>query len=71
MYLQQLPQWAESALALSQAMSGNGTLLFNKLAIPRTPSTPHYDLVRLGVTCIDLPPPTTRAELPTPEDLAA
>lgn len=71
MYLERPPQWAESALALSQAMSGNGTLLFNKLATPRPPSTPHYDLVRLGVTCIDSPPPTARAEVPTPEDLAA
>ncbi|KAJ7330409.1 hypothetical protein DFH08DRAFT_882587 [Mycena albidolilacea] len=71
MYLERPLQWAESALALSQAVSGNGTLLFNKLATPRPPSTPHYDLVRLGVTCIDSPPPATRAEVPTPEDLAA
>jgi hypothetical protein len=71
MYLERPPQWAESALALSQAMAGNGTLLFNKLATPRAQTTPHYDLVRLGVTCLDSPPPQTRAEVPTPEDLAA
>ncbi|KAJ7248857.1 Alpha/Beta hydrolase protein [Mycena haematopus] len=71
MYLERPPQWADSALALSQAMAGNGTLLFNKLATPRPVSTPHYDLARLGVTCLDSPPPRTPAEVPTPEDLAA
>ncbi|KAF8146414.1 hypothetical protein K438DRAFT_1869647 [Mycena galopus ATCC 62051] len=71
MYLERPPQWADSALALSQAMAGNGTLLFNKLATPRPLSTPYYDLARLGVTCLDSPPPGTRAEVPTPEDLAA
>ncbi|KAF7333329.1 hypothetical protein MVEN_02348200 [Mycena venus] len=71
MYLERPPQWADSALALSQAMAGNGTLLFNKLATPRPPSNPHYDLARLGVTCMDSPPPKTPAEVPTAEDLAA
>ncbi|KAJ6510959.1 hypothetical protein C8R45DRAFT_965744 [Mycena sanguinolenta] len=71
MYLERPPQWADSALAFSQAMAGNGTLLFNKLATPRPRSTPHYDLARSGVTCLDSPPPRTPAEVPTPEDLAA
>ncbi|KAJ7723249.1 hypothetical protein B0H16DRAFT_1385505 [Mycena metata] len=71
MYLERPPQWSESALALSQAMAGNGTLLFNKLATPRAESIPHYDLVRLGVTCMDSPPPKSPAEVPTAEDLAA
>ncbi|KAJ6452643.1 hypothetical protein C8R45DRAFT_916074 [Mycena sanguinolenta] len=73
MYLERPQQWADSALALSQAMAGNGTLLFNKLATPGPRSTPHYDhdLARSGVTCLDSPPPRTPAEVPTPEDLAA
>ncbi|KAJ7763322.1 hypothetical protein B0H16DRAFT_1368317 [Mycena metata] len=71
MYLERPPQWSESALALSQAMAGNGTLLFNKLATPRAESIPRYDLVRLGVTCMDSPPPKSPAEVPTAEDLAA
>lgn len=49
--------WAEAAFAFAQALARNGTLLFNKLATPRPPSTPQYDLVRLGVTCLDSPPP--------------
>ncbi|KAF8184039.1 hypothetical protein K438DRAFT_1937337 [Mycena galopus ATCC 62051] len=57
MYLERPPQWADSALALSQAMAGNGTLLFNTLATPRPLSTPYYDLAWLGVTCLDSPPP--------------
>ncbi|KAJ7756592.1 hypothetical protein B0H16DRAFT_1825999, partial [Mycena metata] len=66
------PQWADSALAFSQAMKGNATLLFNKLATPRKQSTPHYDLARLAVMCMDaLPPPTSPADMPTPEDFAA
>ncbi|KAJ6535074.1 hypothetical protein B0H19DRAFT_437616 [Mycena capillaripes] len=71
MYLERPPQWADSALALSQAMAGNGTLLFNKLSTPRPTSTPHYDLARLGVTCIDSPPPRSPKEIPTPEELVA
>ncbi|KAJ7226696.1 hypothetical protein GGX14DRAFT_626760 [Mycena pura] len=70
MYLERPPQWAESALAFAQALAGNGTLLFNKLATPREAHSPHYDLVRLGVTCLDSPPPASPAEVPTPEDLA-
>ncbi|KAJ7032679.1 hypothetical protein C8F04DRAFT_1040285 [Mycena alexandri] len=71
MYLERPPQWSESALAFSQAMAGNGTLLFNKLATPRAEPTPHYDLARLGVTCVDSPPPKSPAEVPTAEELAA
>ncbi|KAJ7624802.1 hypothetical protein FB45DRAFT_924242 [Roridomyces roridus] len=73
MYLERPPQWSDSALAFGQAMAGNGTLLFNKLATPRLPPslTPEYDLVRLGVTCSDSPPPASPKEVPTPEDLAA
>ncbi|KAJ7022172.1 hypothetical protein C8F04DRAFT_1049147 [Mycena alexandri] len=71
MFLLRPPQWADSALAFSQAMKGNGTLLFNKLATPRKQSTPHYDLARLAVTCMDsLPPPSSPADMPTPEDFA-
>ncbi|KAJ7687836.1 Alpha/Beta hydrolase protein [Mycena rosella] len=71
MYLERPPQWADSATALAEAMAGNGTLLFNKLATPPPASTPSYDLVRLGVTCIDSPPPESSADMPTAEDLAA
>ncbi|KAJ6550847.1 hypothetical protein DFH09DRAFT_988697 [Mycena vulgaris] len=71
MYLERPPQWSDSATALAQAMAGNGTMLFDKLATPRAPSTPHYDLVRLGVTCMDSPPPASRADMPSAEDLAA
>ncbi|KAJ6632281.1 hypothetical protein B0H10DRAFT_1937936 [Mycena sp. CBHHK59/15] len=71
MYLERPPQWSDAATAFSQALAGNGTLLFNKLATPRPPSTPHYDLVRLGVTCLDSPPPKSRTDIPTPEDLVA
>ncbi|KAJ7463036.1 hypothetical protein FB451DRAFT_1266699 [Mycena latifolia] len=71
MYLERPPQWADSALAFAQAMAGNGTMLFDKLATPRAETTPSYDLVRLGVTCMDSPPPASPAEVPTAEDLAA
>ncbi|KAJ7441631.1 hypothetical protein B0H11DRAFT_2095796 [Mycena galericulata] len=70
-YLQQPTQWAESGLAFAQALAGNGTLLFNKLGKVMPRLTPHYDLVRLGVTCLDSPPPASPAEVPTPENLAA
>ncbi|KAJ7441618.1 hypothetical protein B0H11DRAFT_2095722 [Mycena galericulata] len=70
-YLQQPTQWAESGLAFGQALAGNGTLLFNKLGKVMPRLTPHYDLVRLGVTCLDSPPPASPSEVPTPEDLAA
>ncbi|KAJ7763413.1 hypothetical protein B0H16DRAFT_1804507 [Mycena metata] len=70
-YLQRPQKWAESALALSQAMAGNGTLLFNLLVIPLKERTPHYDLARLGVTCMDSPPPKSPAEVPTAEVLVA
>ncbi|KAJ7477355.1 hypothetical protein FB451DRAFT_1242275 [Mycena latifolia] len=69
--LERPPQWADSALAFAQAMAGNGTMLFDKLATPRAETTPSYDLVRLGVTCMDSPPPASPAEVPTAEDLAA
>ncbi|KAJ7722011.1 hypothetical protein B0H16DRAFT_1431558 [Mycena metata] len=72
-YLEDPTLWGESALAFSQAMAANGTLLFNKLAAPYpgSISTPHYDLVRLGVTCLDSPPPASPSDVPTAEDLAA
>ncbi|CAK5277922.1 unnamed protein product [Mycena citricolor] len=70
MYLERPPQYAEAALAFSQAMAGNGTLLFNKLVTKRPDSVPHTDLTRLGVTCMDSPPPASRRDIPTPEDLA-
>ncbi|KAJ7127941.1 hypothetical protein C8R44DRAFT_667310 [Mycena epipterygia] len=71
MFLERPPQWADSATAFAEAMAGNGTLLFNKLATPRAPSSPNYDLVRLGVTCMDSPPPKSPADIPTAEDLTA
>ncbi|KAJ7484005.1 hypothetical protein B0H11DRAFT_1196196 [Mycena galericulata] len=71
MYLERPPQWADSATAFAQALAGNGTLLFTKLATPLPSHTPRYDLVRLGVTCLDSPPPTSPKDVPTPEDLAA
>ncbi|KAJ7629198.1 hypothetical protein DFH06DRAFT_722333 [Mycena polygramma] len=71
MYLERPPLCAESALALSQTMACNGTLLFNKLAAPLRSSNPHYDLARLGVTCLDSPPPHSEKDIPTPKDLAA
>ncbi|KAJ7187332.1 hypothetical protein C8R46DRAFT_1059501 [Mycena filopes] len=71
MYLERPPLWSESANAIAEAMAGNGTLLFNKLATPRPQTSPHYDLARLGVTCMDSPPPRSSAEIPTAEDLAA
>ncbi|KAJ7181518.1 hypothetical protein C8R43DRAFT_869680 [Mycena crocata] len=71
MYLERPPQWADSATAFAQALAGNGTLLFNKLAAPLRQASPYYDLARLGVTCMDSPPPAAPAEMPTPEDLAA
>ncbi|KAK7002424.1 hypothetical protein R3P38DRAFT_1733804 [Favolaschia claudopus] len=67
--LQRPIRWSESAHAFAQAMnSANGTLIFD--ALPR-PSKSSYDLVRLGVTCMDSPPPSSPKEVPTPEDLAA
>ncbi|KAJ7605358.1 hypothetical protein DFH06DRAFT_1252907 [Mycena polygramma] len=72
MYLERPPLCAESALALSQTMACNGTLLFNKLAAPLRSSNPHYDLARLGVTCLDSPPaPRSDKDILTQEDLAA
>ncbi|KAJ7676392.1 hypothetical protein B0H17DRAFT_945422, partial [Mycena rosella] len=71
MSLEHPQEWPESAFALAQAMDGNGTLLLNKLLTPRPAPTPDYDLVRLGVTCLDSPPPQSPAEIPTAEDLAA
>ncbi|KAJ7753637.1 hypothetical protein DFH07DRAFT_744348 [Mycena maculata] len=66
MFLERPPQWADSAQAFAEALAGNGTLLFNKLVAPRTP-----EYVRLGVTCMDSPPPASPADVPTAEDLAA
>ncbi|KAJ7198642.1 hypothetical protein C8J57DRAFT_1504457 [Mycena rebaudengoi] len=71
MYLERPPQWSIAATAYSQAMAGNGTLLFDKLANRISQATPRYDLVRLAVTCLDSPPPKSAADMPTPEDLAA
>ncbi|KAJ7923407.1 hypothetical protein B0H13DRAFT_2316597 [Mycena leptocephala] len=56
------------AQAFSQAMAGNGTLLFNLLLRLRAPN---FDLARLGVACIDSPPSKSRADVPTAEVLAA
>ncbi|KAF7290832.1 hypothetical protein MIND_01324400 [Mycena indigotica] len=77
MYLERPPLWAESVLAYAEAMRGNGTILYNKLTSllsSRAASNTHYDLVRLGVTCMDSPPPLQDAlglPEPTAEDLAA
>ncbi|KAJ7472025.1 hypothetical protein FB451DRAFT_1399312 [Mycena latifolia] len=48
--------------------AGNGTLLFNQIAKPFPAS---HDLARTAVTCLDAPPPTSPADMPTAEDLAA
>ncbi|KAJ7077615.1 hypothetical protein C8R44DRAFT_689517 [Mycena epipterygia] len=69
MSLERPLEWASSATAFAQAMAGNGTLLFNELA--PVERNPHYDLVRLGVACLDSPPPKSPADMPTAEDLAA
>ncbi|KAJ7101484.1 hypothetical protein B0H15DRAFT_816241 [Mycena belliarum] len=73
MYLERPLQWADSALALAEAMAGNGTRLFVKLTSedPIPPATARTDLVRLGVTCLDSPPPASRADVPSAEDLVA
>ncbi|KAJ7472158.1 hypothetical protein FB451DRAFT_1036968 [Mycena latifolia] len=68
-YLQRPQNWADSTTAFAQAMAGNGTLLFNHVAKPFPAFT--YDLVRLGVACLDSPPPKSPADMPTAEDLAA
>ncbi|KAF7305243.1 hypothetical protein HMN09_00775100 [Mycena chlorophos] len=78
-YLERPPLWSESALAFAQAMSGNGTLLYNKLTASYStraerPQGQHYDLARLAVSCLDSPPPfedTERSPPPSAEDLAA
>ncbi|KAF7317226.1 hypothetical protein HMN09_00457700 [Mycena chlorophos] len=79
MYLERPPLWSESAHAFAEAISGNGTILYNKLTNSYSTRsdfdpTTHYDLSRLGVSCMDSPPPYEDAEkqpAPTPEDLAA
>jgi hypothetical protein len=68
MFLEIPMLWETSAQAFSQAMAGNGTLLFNLLLRLRAPN---FDLARLGVACIDSPPPKSRADVPTAEVLAA
>ncbi len=60
MYLERPAQWSLSALAFSQAMAGNGTLLANAM-LARRASTQ-----RLAVACADSPP----LPPPTAEDLA-
>ncbi|KAF7302960.1 hypothetical protein MKEN_01258600 [Mycena kentingensis (nom. inval.)] len=73
MYLERPPLWAESALAFAEAMKGNGTLLYNKLtgtASTRAQRHPHNDLARLGVACMDSPPPSEEFPEPSAEDLA-
>lgn len=62
------PAWSK---ALAQAMSGDGQEVYNSLAGVAGPDAlANADLARLGVTCADSPPPKSRKEFPTAEDLA-
>ena len=66
MLLERPLRWPEAAVMFSEAVAGNGTLLFNMLTNPVVPLGP----TRLAVTCLDSPPPRTKDDFPTAEDLA-
>jgi hypothetical protein len=66
MLLERPLRWPEAASMFSQALSGNGTLLFDMLNNPIVPLGPS----RLAVTCLDSPPPRSKDEYPSAEELA-
>lgn len=71
MALQRPRAWPEFSTSLAFAMSGNGTSLYNQLLRNvGVPEPLRSDLARLAVTCIDSPPPDTKDDFPTPEELA-
>ncbi len=61
--------WPASAKAFAEAMSGNGTQLYNWI-IPPSGISHENDVARLAVTCLDSPPPTSMKDFPSAEDLA-
>ncbi|TDL21518.1 hypothetical protein BD410DRAFT_829026 [Rickenella mellea] len=67
--------WPSFSKMLSEAMSGNGTLILNKLlllysGLPLPDLSYGSDLSRLAVTCLDSPPPETEADYPNAQELA-
>lgn len=63
-FLQRPVLWVQATHSLAEAMAGNGTALHNYM------TQRGGSVTRLGVTCIDSPPPATYKDFPTPEDLA-
>lgn len=63
-FLQRPVLWVQATHSLAEAMAGNGTALHNYM------TQRGGSVTRLGVTCLDSPPPATYKDFPTPEDLA-
>ncbi|KAK0230153.1 Alpha/Beta hydrolase protein [Armillaria fumosa] len=68
-HLERPGMWPASAKAFNEAMSGNGTQLFNWI-IPPSGVSHENDVARLAVTCLDSPPPMSMKDFPSAEDLA-
>ncbi|KAK0491622.1 hypothetical protein IW261DRAFT_1438652 [Armillaria novae-zelandiae] len=68
-HLERPGMWPVSAKAFAEAMSGNGTQLYNWI-IPPSGTSHENDVARLAVTCLDSPPPTSMKDFPSAEDLA-
>ncbi|KAK0243429.1 hypothetical protein EDD85DRAFT_815033 [Armillaria nabsnona] len=68
-HLERPGMWPASAKAFAEAMSGNGTQLYNWI-IPPSGISHENDVARLAVTCLDSPPPTSMKDFPSAEDLA-
>ncbi|KAK0447667.1 hypothetical protein EV421DRAFT_1733531 [Armillaria borealis] len=62
-HLERPGMWPASAKAFAEAMSGNGTQLYNWI-IPPTGVSHENDVARLAVTCLDSPPPMSMKDFP-------
>ncbi|KAK0207119.1 hypothetical protein DFS33DRAFT_1382196 [Desarmillaria ectypa] len=68
-HLERPGMWQASAKAFAEAMSGNGTQLYNWI-IPPSGISHENDVARLAVTCLDSPPPMSMMDFPSAEDLS-
>ncbi|KAJ7467884.1 Alpha/Beta hydrolase protein [Mycena galericulata] len=69
-YLEQPTEWADAARAFAAAFEGDGAPLLDALIARGHVWSPHHDLVRSAVACLDAPPPESPRDIPTAEDLA-
>ncbi|KAK0443957.1 uncharacterized protein EV420DRAFT_1484833 [Desarmillaria tabescens] len=68
-HLERPGMWPASAKAFAEAMSGNGTQLYNWI-IPPSGISHENDVARLAVTCLDSPPSLPMKDPPSAEHLA-